>query len=263
MDVRAKQLLCYQRCPLNLNRLGGGFAPRHLNRWLPRDKFMRIYFASMFLLLAFSFVALAQTDKPSFVSGRITTLWGEPLEKAKVSFYKLEGFSGASSTEKLTQTVFTDKAGNYKATLFHGHFRVEIVAKGFSQTEVWRFYLGNGDDRILDFGVSVGNWHIVLPMRIEGIITDETGNPVSDATVTMMAVHIPNVAKTFVSTQVRTDSKGSYSIGTLEVGDYVLIVSKPNYLPASTAFRLNNGEKKKQNLELKVAPKFEFLPKKK
>ena len=94
-------------------------------------------------------------------------------------------------------------------------------------------------------------------------MTDENGKPVPDATVTMMGVHIPNVAETWVSTQVRTDAKGSYSIGTLEVGDYVLIVSKPNYLPASTAFRLNNGEQKKQNLELKVAPKFEFLPKKK
>ena len=33
MDVRAKQRLCYQRCPLNFSGLGGGFAPRHLNRW--------------------------------------------------------------------------------------------------------------------------------------------------------------------------------------------------------------------------------------
>jgi 5-hydroxyisourate hydrolase-like protein (transthyretin family) len=224
---------------------------------------MRIRFATIFLLLAFSFIALAQTDKPSFVSGRITTLWGEPIEKAKVSFYKLKGFEGISPTEKLTQTVFTDKDGNYKATLSHGHYRVEIVGSRFGHTEVWRFYVGDGDDRILDFGVSVGNWHIVLPMRVQGTVTDDTGKPVSDVTVTMMGVHIPNIAETWVSTQVRTDEKGSYSIGTLEVGDYVLIASKPNYLPASTAFRLNNGEKKNQNLEIKVAPKFEFLPKKK
>ena len=224
---------------------------------------MRIRFATIFLLFTLSFVALAQTNKPSFVSGRITTLWNEPIEKAKLSFYKLEGFSGASLTEKLTQTVLTDKDGNYKATLSHGEYRVEIVASGFGHTEVWRFYLGDGDNRILDFGVPLGNWHFVASMRVEGTITDETGKPVSDATVTMMGVHIPNVAETWVSTQVRTDSKGNYSIGTINVGDYVLIVSKPNYLPTATAFRLNNGEKKKQNLELKLAPKFEFLPKKK
>ena len=34
MDVRAKQLLCLLACPLNLSGLGGGFAPRHLSRYV-------------------------------------------------------------------------------------------------------------------------------------------------------------------------------------------------------------------------------------
>ena len=103
------------------------FCPRHLRRWVAFGKMMRISFATIFLLFALSFVALPQTEKPSFVSGRITTLWNEPIEKAKLSFYKLEGFSGASPTEQLKQTVFTDKDGSYKATLSHGEYRVEIV----------------------------------------------------------------------------------------------------------------------------------------
>jgi hypothetical protein len=224
---------------------------------------MRIYSVTIFLLIALSFIALAQTNKPALVSGRITTLWGEPIGRAKLSFYKLEGFSGFSPTEKLTQTVFTDKEGDYKATLSHGEYRVEIVGSRFGQTEVWRFYVGDNDNRILDFGVPLGNWHFIAPMRVEGTVTDETGKPVSDATVTMMSVYNPNIAETWVSAQIRTDAKGNYSIGTLEVGDYVLIVSRPNYLPSSTAFRLNNGEQKKYSFELKVAPKFEFFPKKK
>ena len=32
MDVRAKQRLCYRSFLVNSNGLGGGFAPRHLNR---------------------------------------------------------------------------------------------------------------------------------------------------------------------------------------------------------------------------------------
>jgi hypothetical protein len=32
MDVRAKQRLCYLACLVNSNGLGGGFAPRRLNR---------------------------------------------------------------------------------------------------------------------------------------------------------------------------------------------------------------------------------------
>lgn len=232
-------------------------------RRVARGEIMRIYVAAVFLLLAISFVALAQTEKPASVSGRITTLWGEPINRAKVSFYKLKGFEGLSSTEKLTQAVFTDKDGNYKATLSHGHYRVEIVGSRFGHVEVWRFYVGDNDNRILDFGVPLGNWHFVAPMRIEGTVTDETGKPVSEATVTMMSVYTPNIAETWVSTQTRTDAKGNYSIGTLEVGDYVLIVSRPNYLPSSAAFRVNNGEQKELNFELKAAPKFEFLPKKK
>ena len=38
MDVRAKQRLSYRGCPLNSNGLGGGFAPRHLKRWIASCK---------------------------------------------------------------------------------------------------------------------------------------------------------------------------------------------------------------------------------
>jgi len=38
MDVRAKQRLSYLACPLNFGGLGGGFAPRHLKRYMLRGK---------------------------------------------------------------------------------------------------------------------------------------------------------------------------------------------------------------------------------
>ena len=37
MDVEATTATLLSRCPLNSNRLGGGFAPRHLSRLLPLD----------------------------------------------------------------------------------------------------------------------------------------------------------------------------------------------------------------------------------
>ena len=37
MDVRAKQRLCYGRLLVNSELRGGGFAPRHLNRWVARS----------------------------------------------------------------------------------------------------------------------------------------------------------------------------------------------------------------------------------
>ena len=41
MDVRAKQRLSYQRRLLNFSGLGGGFAPRHLNRWAASRSYNR------------------------------------------------------------------------------------------------------------------------------------------------------------------------------------------------------------------------------
>ena len=38
MDVRAKQQLCLLACPFNPKLRGGGFAPRHLNRYMLRGK---------------------------------------------------------------------------------------------------------------------------------------------------------------------------------------------------------------------------------
>ena len=38
MDVRAKQRLSYQRLSLNFMLTSGGFAPRHLNRSMPRGE---------------------------------------------------------------------------------------------------------------------------------------------------------------------------------------------------------------------------------
>ena len=41
MDVRAKQRLCYQTYLFNSELRGGGFAPRHLNRYMLRGKIGR------------------------------------------------------------------------------------------------------------------------------------------------------------------------------------------------------------------------------
>jgi hypothetical protein len=41
MDVRAKQLLCFERLLLNSKGLSGGFAPRHLSRWAASLELMR------------------------------------------------------------------------------------------------------------------------------------------------------------------------------------------------------------------------------
>ena len=204
-----------------------------------------------------------RVEKPSHVSGRVSTLWGAPIKRAQVSFYKLEGFGGISPTEKLIQRVTTDKDGDYKATVSHGEYRVEVVTNGQGKTEIWRFYLGDNDNRILDIGVPLGNWHFVSRMKVSGVVRQPDGTPVRDATVTMIPAYPYYEPHAFVSSQGRTDAQGRYDFVSMEVGDFVVYVAKPGFLPDSAAFRLNNGEEKRVDIELKAAPAFEFLPKRK
>ena len=57
MDVRAKQRLCYQ-CPLvTFSGLGGGFAPRHLNRCVSSCMLRMMTFRFSLFLLVFGFLA--------------------------------------------------------------------------------------------------------------------------------------------------------------------------------------------------------------
>jgi hypothetical protein len=68
MDVRAKQLLSYLRCPLNFGLRAIGFAPRHLNRYafsLAGERTM-IFRASILLLcILISFVCVSAQEKSS------------------------------------------------------------------------------------------------------------------------------------------------------------------------------------------------------
>ena len=67
MDVRAKQLLCYQRRPLSFGGLSGGFAPRHLSRWTATFELddMRYFALIFFILFLLNLQLFAQTDKDS------------------------------------------------------------------------------------------------------------------------------------------------------------------------------------------------------
>jgi hypothetical protein len=159
--------------------------------------------------------------------------------------------------------VETDKDGNYEAVVPWGQYRVEAKLSGLGHTEVWRFYLGENDDRVLDIGIPNGNWHFIRDMRVSGIVTQPGGKVISDATVTMIPAYSYNEPQAFVSHQERTDAQGRYDFTSVEVGDFVVYVAKPGFLPGSTAFRLNNGEKKTVDIELQVAPDFEYFPKSK
>ena len=152
-----------------------------------------------------------------------------------------------------TKTVTTKRSSR-------GDSIAEIKGHGWENAEVWRYYLGEGDDGILDIGAHQGNWHVIRRMKVSVVVKQPDGKPVSDATITMIPAYSYNEPQSFVSLQQRTNDQGRYDFFPLEVGDFVLYVAKPGFLPGSAAFRVNNGEEKAIDIELKVAPPFEFFP---
>lgn len=212
----------------------------------------------LFALLTSTAWALTQDgDDFASVKGRVTTLWGEPLGETEVSFYELEGIRGNSPTEKLVRTVVADKDGNYKAEkLAPGQYRVDVSAKTYGHTEVWRFYLARNADEILDVGVPLGYLHSISQMTVSGVIRQANGSPISDATVTLTnAYHATETQPQ----QTRTDKNGKYKFTEIQLGDYVLYSTKTGFYPNATTFRLDNGEQQVADVKLEVAPKFNIL----
>ena len=205
-------------------------------------------------LLCFAIVAssaAAQEDDLASVSGRVTTLWGEPLETAEVAFFQLEGIQGNSPTEKLVRRVATDKNGEYQLNaLPWGQYRVDVGLRGYGHTEVWRFSLWRGAKRVLDLGIPMGDYHGIAQMQIRGTVKDATNKPIKGATVTFI-----NLYDSSESQQVRTDAHGKYVFHTMQAGDYSLYASKPTYAVASKMVSIRNGDRKTFDLVLTAVGK--------
>jgi len=205
-------------------------------------------------LLSLAFLLVSTAGKPETdlaqVTGRVTTLWGEPCEEAEVSFYELEGIKGTSPTEKLIKQVRTNKSGEYSATdLPYGHYRVDVSLPGYGNTEIWRFYLWRDAKRVLDLGVPMGILHHVSQINVSGRVVDENKSPVENATVTLINAY--NTSKVY---QTRTTSSGNYSFDVIQIGEYVLWVTKPGHGISTTNVQLGNGERKVIDLKLKKQP---------
>jgi len=186
-------------------------------------------------------------DEPAKVQGRISTLWGEPIEGAEVSFYQLEGIRGISPTEKLVRTTRTDKQGAYRIDdLPWGQYRVNVASLGWGHTEVWRFYLWRGASRVLDMGIPIGYEHSLAQITLSGLIQQVDKTPVEEVTVKLI-----NAFENRESQQVRTDKAGRFEFDLIQPGQYVVYAAKPGYLVSSASVDLGNGSKEALNLILK------------
>ena len=206
----------------------------HLNRM------KRILPLSLLCLVIAATSAASQDDELASVSGRVTTLWGAPLETAEVAFFQLEGIQGNSPTEQLVRRVTTDKNGEYQINeLPWGQYRVEVGLRGYGQTEVWRFYLWRGAKRTLDIGIPLGTYHHIAQMHIRCTVKDAANKPIKGATLTFI-----NLYDSSESQQVRTDANGRYHLETMQEGDYSLYASKPAFAVSSKTITIRSGDRK-------------------
>lgn len=201
------------------------------------------------VIIAWPLAAISQGDKPAKVRGRVTTYFGVPLAGADIRFFLLEMEKGAyiySGTQVKLAT--SDSKGQYEARgLPADEYRVTASLQGFPVAEVWRFYLPNDSDRVLDFGLKIGMTHGMEPIRIFGHVTDQDERPIEGSTVTLIS--------TFDNTeqeQTSTDKRGRYDFGFIQPGQYVIFSTAPNYLSGSTTLFVDNrrGEKVNRKLDL-------------
>jgi hypothetical protein len=178
--------------------------------------------------------------------GRVVLFSGMPVEGAEVRFFLLDSTRGLPSKETLVRQVHTDSDGTFAAKgMPIGQYRIDVELFGFGRTEVWRFYLWRGADRVLDIGLPQGMQHGVETSTVLGTVKNEKAVSVHDATVTLVAVY--NLTE---SSQVRTDSHGRFELSTIQPGDYVLWAAKDGWRPSSMTFRLSSGAKQTVNLTL-------------
>jgi hypothetical protein len=202
----------------------------------------------VFTLLLATPIATGQSDGPGSVQGLVSTLWGDPIEEAEVSFYLLEWEKGkiVSAEGRLVQSVVTDKQGQYKVgNLPWGQYRIRAELRGLGSAEAYRFYLWRGADRVFDIGIPIGYDHHLSQITISGAVSESTQIAVPDATVTLVCAFDSGRVD-----QQRTNKDGRYEFKLIQPGQYILYAAKPGFLVSTMSVDLGNGSQETRGITL-------------
>lgn len=143
----------------------------------------------------------------AFISGTVTDSGSEALEQVFVNVTK-QGGGGASAV--------TDPSGSFSVSrLTAGVYTVEFSTSG---------YINKTFTKVIKDGDFVSFTPALVPKNgiISGTISDEDNSSIADASVTLTHSNGNQYAAV-------TDINGAYSVGSLELGDYVVSASKAGY----------------------------------
>ena len=143
----------------------------------------------------------------AFISGTVTNTSSEALEQVFVNVSKLGG-GGASAV--------TDAGGTFSISkLTAGVYTIEFSTSGYIDQTITR-EIKDGDF------VSLTPALVPKNGGVSGIIFDEDNTPLANASVTL--THTNGNQYSAI-----TDENGVYTVGSLELGDYVVTASKTGY----------------------------------
>lgn len=182
------------------------------------------------------------------VRGRVTSLSGTPVEGAEIRLYQLgTRTEGLAVTERLVRELQSGTDGEFSAKgLPPGSYRVSVQLLPILKAEVSRFYLWGGAERVLDIGLPQIMQHGLETISVRGTVRDQNGDPLRDATVTLVAAY--NLGENF---QARTDGGGRFELATIQPGEYVVWAAKDTHRASSTILQLASGARQTVTITLK------------
>ncbi len=143
-------------------------------------------------------VSYVRRPSGSQIDGQVTDNAGDPIESAEVDAYDSNG-------ELIAQTT-TDSNGQYSLSLEDGEYEIEARASGYSANTTTVTVAGS-DITGVDFTLQ--------GYLLEGTVTDRTGEPIADASVTIINESTGDTVERLV-----TDSSGQYEYQLTENGTY-------------------------------------------
>src|SRR5882757_2453685 len=210
-------------------------------------------------LLAASSFLLAQTTKPSpsrraQVSCRIAgtvvnSKTSQPLSRVQVAVTD-------TKNPQNTQTMVTAADGRFQFQVGAGKYSLQGLKRGFltfAYEQHENFWTGI----VTGAGLDTENLILRLPptARISGKVTDEIGEPVRGATITVFREnHFAGVSRVEATANVATDDQGTYEADSLGAGTYfVSATAQPWYAEHPMASQANAGMASLIDRDLDVA----------
>jgi len=170
---------------------------------------------TLILLIATAFIVHADRafSQTSEVRGRVTDLFGTPLQNALVK---------AGSEGQNFQNTKTSVTGEYVVgALSAGKIHLSYSLTGFHNEDV-EIYLDGKESKVLDVGLSAGQLTPLPGLKLKGVIKDKLNKAVEDATISVI-----NVFNQTVKTSVSSNKNGKYEIEISQRGIYILQITKP------------------------------------